>query len=478
MEVSDERLRPALEVAFAVAVIGARQRPPVPPPPSLRPFLRFQKLPPAALTPVRRAVEEDETFRSMVAAVATEDVVDRASWLWLHRPDGWEDELGARLQETQVDGTDTGAGRRRSSGRVEAGRLEAAESRTRRLSAELQIARQEVTRSRDAIARAEEEAARASTRADELDRALSRTRSRLERAERERDEAQGALVELQEAARMHPVAQPAVADEGRGTVETAPSPPAVDRTWETDEATAAESAGTPVAGPSPVPAMPATVNGVHGGPVPSVVSAAALDALGEAARAATSLASALAGLTASLSVGSGEIESSTLQPLAPAVVSAPERRARGARVPLRLPRGMVEGSTEADTWLLTEAGAAVVVDGYNVAKLGWPDQVLGEQRERLLRAVDDMACRYHTSVQVVFDGADVGPVRGERRRRVAVRFSPSTISADDVIRKVVADTPSIQPVIVVTNDAAVVRDVRAAGANVVSSEGLLRVARR
>jgi predicted RNA-binding protein with PIN domain len=89
-----------------------------------------------------------------------------------------------------------------------------------------------------------------------------------------------------------------------------------------------------------------------------------------------------------------------------------------------------------------------------------------------------MACRYHTSVQVVFDGADVGPVRGERRRRVAVRFSPSTISADDVIREVVADTPSIQPVIVVTNDAAIVRDVRAAGANVVSSEGLLRVARR
>ena len=66
---------------------------------------------------------------------------------------------------------------------------------------------------------------------------------------------------------------------------------------------------------------------------------------------------------------------------------------------------------EADAWLLTEAEATVVVDGYNVAKLGWPDAVLADQRERLLDVLDDLACRYATTVQVVFDGADVGPVR-------------------------------------------------------------------
>jgi hypothetical protein len=54
------------------------------------------------------------------------------------------------------------------------------------------------------------------------------------------------------------------------------------------------------------------------------------------------------------------------------------------------------GTAEADAWLLTEAEAAVVVDGYNVAKLGWPDAVLADQRERLLDVLDDLATRYST----------------------------------------------------------------------------------
>ena len=136
------------------------------------------------------------------------------------------------------------------------------------------------------------------------------------------------------------------------------------------------------------------------------------------------------------------------------------------------------GSPEADAWLLTQAEAAVVVDGYNVAKLGWPDAVLSDQRERLLDVLDDLACRHGTALEVVFDGADVGPVRAARRRRVAVRFSPSDVLADDVIRELVAGYPPTDPIVVVTNDRAVAHDVRAAGANVVTSDGLLAVARR
>jgi len=139
---------------------------------------------------------------------------------------------------------------------------------------------------------------------------------------------------------------------------------------------------------------------------------------------------------------------------------------------------MHAGTTEADAWLLTEAGAPVVVDGYNVAMLGWPGQPLVDQRVRLLDLLDDLSCRYKTSVQVVFDGADVGPVRTERRHRSAVRFSPPSVLADDVIRQIVADHAVEQPIVVVTNDRAVARDVRVAGANVVSSDGLLAVGRR
>ena len=93
----------------------------------------------------------------------------------------------------------------------------------------------------------------------------------------------------------------------------------------------------------------------------------------------------------------------------------PVRRSTDAHPPrrraLRIPRGMHVGTPEADAWLLTEAEAAVVVDGYNVAKLGWPDAVLVDQRERLLDVLDDLAARYGTTVEVVFDGADVGPGR-------------------------------------------------------------------
>ena len=122
------------------------------------------------------------------------------------------------------------------------------------------------------------------------------------------------------------------------------------------------------------------------------------------------------------------------------------------------------GTPEADTWLLTEAEAAVLVDGYNVAKLGWPDQVLADQRERLLDVLDDLACRHSTPVEVVFDGADVGPgALGRRRRRVAVRFSPPAVLADDVIRELVAQPSGDGPIVVVTNDRAVVHDVRGRG---------------
>ena len=59
-----------------------------------------------------------------------------------------------------------------------------------------------------------------------------------------------------------------------------------------------------------------------------------------------------------------------------------------------------------------------------------------------------------------------------------VSYSPEGVSADDVIRAEVAVLPSDRPVVVVTNDRAVVSDVRADGANVLSSDVFLAVAGR
>ena len=90
-------------------------------------------------------------------------------------------------------------------------------------------------------------------------------------------------------------------------------------------------------------------------------------------------------------------------------------------MPLRLPGGVWADSSEAALHLLRSPGVLLVVDGYNVAKLGWPQLALADQRARLLDALDELAARYGTDVRVVFDGADVAqlPV-GRRYIRVGV----------------------------------------------------------
>ena len=148
------------------------------------------------------------------------------------------------------------------------------------------------------------------------------------------------------------------------------------------------------------------------------------------------------------------------------------------RRPLGLPGGVVRDSLRATEHLLRAPGALVVVDGYNVAKLGWPDGALAEQRERSLDVIEDAARRFGSDVTVVFDGADVVGAHSARRRLAGVVYSPAGVTADDVIRSIVGGTPPERPVVVVTNDQAVRRSVAAAGANLISSDAFLALARR
>ena len=126
--------------------------------------------------------------------------------------------------------------------------------------------------------------------------------------------------------------------------------------------------------------------------------------------------------------------------------------------------------------MLLRSGGLVLIDGYNVSMGTWPDQPLEQQRERLLDLADDVARRYGTELVVVFDGADIVGAHG-RRRMVRVRYSPAGVTADDVIRGEVAAVPIERPVVVVTDDNAVRRDVAAAGANLITSPAFVAVAR-
>jgi len=97
--VPDRVLRPALEAAVEVAQAAMAANPPLSPPRRLRPFLGFRRLPDRGLGPVRRALEDDEAFRTLVVSATTEALVGRASWLWLRRPAGWEDDLAGLAAE-------------------------------------------------------------------------------------------------------------------------------------------------------------------------------------------------------------------------------------------------------------------------------------------------------------------------------------------------------------------------------------------
>lgn len=154
--------------------------------------------------------------------------------------------------------------------------------------------------------------------------------------------------------------------------------------------------------------------------------------------------------------------------------SSPDGPSRRRREPLALPGGVLASSAHAARALL-RSDATVLVDGYNVAKLGWPDLPLDRQRDVLLEGVENLARRFGADLTVVFDGSSVTGAHTDRRRTVRVVYSPEGVTADDVIRDEVDRLPPTRAVVVVTNDAEIVRDVKAAGANAVPSNAFLAV---
>ncbi len=142
------------------------------------------------------------------------------------------------------------------------------------------------------------------------------------------------------------------------------------------------------------------------------------------------------------------------------------------RKALALPGGVMGDSSAAGEYLL-RSGASILVDGYNVAKLAWPQLDLAGQRVVLLDAIENLTRRFGSDITVVFDGADLVGAAADGRRIVRVVFSPAEVTADDVIRDEVRRLPVSRPVVVVTNDQEIVRDVRSMGANTMTSDQLL-----
>lgn len=424
----------------------------MPPPPSLRPYLSFAKLTPMSLAAVARCVEQDGEFRARVADAVDEGQVGRAGWLWLARPDGWEDELAA------IEGD------------VAARAAEAADARAER------SASRKLAAAQAAVARAETEARARLAELDEARSDLTRERAARVAAEARVAELEDQLADL-------------VADRA-GVVRNLKHVEArlVDRSTDLNatrarvrelEAALRERQAGDVPAPAPASRPP-----LPGAPDPAGEVAA------EVARAADGAAELAGALDALAQLLAGEREGGREGPdgsgAAVAELAGGDGRAGGGptgggptgdarRRPVELPGGVFDDSVEAAAHLLRTPGAVLVVDGYNLTMEGWPDLGVADQRRRLVRGLSDLAHRTATHVEVVFDGADVEPltVPSSSRQIVRVRFSDPGVEADDVVIDLVGRIPAATPVIVASSDRRVRDGVRRRGANVVHARQIL-----
>ncbi|MEM9034447.1 MAG: NYN domain-containing protein [Actinomycetota bacterium] len=431
-----ELLRPALERAFVTIRSGVRARPPVEPPPSLRPFLRFTRLKGRALAAVRAAVDGDDDVRLRVVEAVGDDDLGLAPDLWLRRPDGWEEALAELVDEQR----DADAARADDKAADDLGRkldsltaeLERVTEVQRRAAADLEDVRTELATERRRRREAEERALEVDERLDVVGRRAVAAEERANTAEATLGEERARLKELR-------------AELAALEAAPAPAPSASPTAPVGDEPTAPDS-------PPAVPTVPLAEMG---------------EVIAQAAAGADQLARSLAALTDVLGGGSAELGE---------VTRLSTRRARAQRRrrrPLALP-GLMEEDDEAVGWLF-RTEALVLVDGYNVSISAWPDTGLGHQRDRLVSLLGEEVGRSGADVRIVFDGADVD--RGDAARLrcpVAIEFTDADVEADDRIIELVHAEPAERPVVVVSSDRRVRDGARSGGANVVSSEQLLR----
>jgi predicted RNA-binding protein with PIN domain len=422
--------------------------------------MRFAKLPDRALTTVRQVVDEDAEFRARVAEWADDANLERAPWLWLVRPEGWEDELGALVDAAGAAASEQEEAKEERSARR---RLEAAQRALARTEADLVRLRQVQADLLDDLT-----AERQARRQAEAERDASETGRRKAEAERARLQERVAALEGQVASLagdLEATARQLTRSDQEGESARAEITSLHDQLRQSGAEAARAQAGQE------------DLRGTVSRGVDRAAGAARelSEALGELA---TTIRGS-PGAEPALESGEGE------PPAALAETPAPRtRRRRGptvARQPVPLPPAVFDDSFEAAEHLIRVSGILLIVDGYNVTISSWPHLELPRQRHHLVDALAELAMRTGLQVRVVFDGTDLnnrfGPPAAARRR-MRVTFSPDGVEADEVIIDLVDQLDPAQPVVVATDDREVRDGVRRRGANVISVAQLLAVLRR
>ena len=424
MSADHEALRPALELAFLVAAVGSRQRPPLALSAALRPFVRHQKLPVAARQAVYEAVSTDVDFRHRVLSVADEATVGPAGMVWLIRAEDWELALASLSERIPPGGKEDPKVVRAQRA------LRDAKAALMGAKTELALAQRQVHEAVAAATKAER------TRAG-MEREIVGLRSKLDRSEADRVSLLRELRDLTDIIDRNEQEQDD-RDIGPWDAVFIPDPDTVDFARLSADLSAAEDANMAFA-----------------------------EALAVVRRSLYRPENAAPARTAPVV--------QLVPPLPSAKKSSKSPRRKRHR--LRLPGGVRIGTIEEAKFLATSVEVIQVIDGYNVAKSALPRASLVQQREQLLDLTDEMQARFGTQMIVVFDGADVGPTTAPRRR-VSVQFSPAGVTADDMIVSWLTAEPLDQAVVVITSDNAVRKACDLLGAHLIHSDAFLAAAGR
>lgn len=426
-DIEHRHLRSALEFAVLIAAEGQKRRPPLEYPKELKAYFSRPRLPTGALGRVRRAIEADDRFRSAISAGAIPDLVDEIGQMWLANDPDWEmraaEEIAAHRDEAESEDL------HRELKRADKRRV-AAEQAATRIQAELLGRIDEIAARQNEIDDVRADLVKANDEITELRAELIDTRNELRHA-RDREAAARSRAEVAAA----------------GAARAGGRDVASERDGDGD-------------GPGHEPT----------GLADAVDHAELLDA----AAAARQLVARLEALLPVDARRHGAGQDGAGQEGAGRNGGDGRRRSRPARRPLALPGGVISTSAEAAAHLV-RTDALVLIDGYNVAKLAWPDRSLEQQRDALIARCENLARRHSTDLTIVFDGSSIVGAHVTGRRSVRVHYSPEGVTADDVIRAEVADLAADRAVVVVTNDREIVDDVRGAGANVVPSNAFLAV---
>ncbi|HEY1738736.1 MAG TPA: NYN domain-containing protein, partial [Acidimicrobiia bacterium] len=159
------------------------------------------------------------------------------------------------------------------------------------------------------------------------------------------------------------------------------------------------------------------------------------------------------------------------RPSAPAAPpgSRPRPPAPATRTKPKLPAGLVADTVDGLRAMLSQGGAMLVVDGYNVSNHAWPEATALMQRDRLERGLQQVAQRFGCEVVCCYDGDDTVGARLRRIPGVRVRFSARREEADELVVDTVRELPKRVAAVVASSDGWVRQHAESEGAVVVSA---------